>query len=283
MSVVVPLPPDRPPDPPVAPVSLRRLLKFCAAMAVLCAAAAFPSSAIFDLQTVTVTGNRAVPTDEILRLADLRPGVSAFGVNAEMIRGRLREEPRIEDVAVAMAFPRQLELMIRERAAVAALVLGEGYLLVSADGVAMVPSDGPGSLPVLSVERLSPSQVSVGTVVRSSDVRLGARITGTLPDLIRDRVAAVRVDGGGEAALALRDGIVVRLGGSGGIADRLEMLPQVLDAIAGRGLHVESVDLRFPGNVVVQPLRTGASGRAGGLQEKPPLRGIPAVHRPSAP
>lgn len=283
MSVVVPLPPDRPPDPPVAPVSLRRLTRFCAAIAVLCAAAAFPASAIFDLQTVTVTGNRAVPTDDILRLADLRPGVSAFAVNAETIRGRLREEPRIEDVAVAMAFPRQLELMIRERAAVAALVLGEGYLLVSADGVAMVPSDGPGSLPVLSVERLSPSQVSVGTVVGSSDVRLGAQITGTLPDLIRDRVAAVRVDGAGEAALALRDGIVVRLGGSGGIADRLEMLPQVLDAIAARGLHVESVDLRFPGNVVVQPVRTGAPARARGLQEKPPQRGIPAMHRPSAP
>jgi cell division septal protein FtsQ len=283
MSVVVPLPPDRPPDPPVAPASLRRLTRFCAAIAALCAAAAFPASAIFDLQTVTVTGNMAVPTDEILRRADLRPGVSAFGVNAETIRGRLREDPRIGDVMVAMAFPRQLELMVRERAAVAALVLGEGYLLVSADGVAIVPSDGPGSLPVLSVERLSPSQVSVGTVVRSSDVRLGAQITGTLPDLIRDRVAAVRVDGAGEAALALRDGIVVRLGGRGGIADRLEMLPQVLDAIVTRGLHVESVDLRFPGNVVVQPLRTGAPARVGGLQEKPPLRGIPALHRPSSP
>jgi cell division protein FtsQ len=284
MSVVVPVPLDRPPDPQVAPASLRRVARFCAAISVLCATAAFPASAIFDLHTVTVTGNGAVPTDEVLRRADLRPGVSAFRVNAEAIRGRLREDPRIEDVAVAMVFPRRLQLMVRERAPVAALVVGEGFLLLSADGVAIAPSDTPGSLPVLAVDRLNPAEVSVGTVVRSSHAALGAQITGSLPEAIRSRVTAVRVDDAGEAALTLRDGILVRLGGTGGIADRLEMLPQVLDAIATHGLHVESVDLRFPGNVVVQPVRAGAPARAGGRQENPPPRGIePAMNRPSVP
>jgi cell division protein FtsQ len=283
MSVVVPVPPDDAPAPPVAPASFRRVARFCAAILVLCGAAAFPGSAIFDLHTVVVSGNDAVPTDEVLRRADLRPGTNAFRVNEAAIRGRLREDPRIEDVTVAMVFPRLLKLIVRERAPVAALGVGESYVLLSPDGVAITVSDTPGSLPVLAVDRLDPAEVSVGTVARSAHARLGARIAGTLPESIRERVAAMRVDGVGEAILALRDGIEVRLGGSEGIADRMEMLTQVLDAIATRGLHVESVDLRFPGSVVVQPLRAGGPARAGRRQENPRLRGIDPAHRPSVP
>lgn len=251
----------------------------------MCGAAAFPASGVFDLREVTVAGNAAVPTDEILRRAAVGPGVGVFRVNAQAIRERLLEDPRIEDADVTLAFPHRLRLVVRERTPVAALGAGEGYVLLSADGVAIAPSAGPGALPVIAVDRLDPAGISVGTVLPSADARLAARVVGTLPQPLRDRVAGVDVDRAGEVVLVLRDRVLVRLGDRRGIAERVEMLPQVLDAITARGLRVESVDLRFPGNVVVRPVRaSGGPVRAGERQENPPPRGIqPAMHRPSVP
>jgi len=285
MSVVVPLPVDRPPDPRPPRVSLRQVARFLAAISALCAAAAFPASSVFDLHSVTVTGNSAVPAAAVLRLADLRPGVNAFRVNAGAIRERVRQDPRIEDIAVTMEFPSRARLVVRERAPVAALASGGGYVLLSADGVMITTSAERGSHPVLAVDGLGPADVSIGDVLRSPGALLGARIAGTLPAPLRDRIAAVRVDGAGEAMLVLWDGITVRLGGMKGMDDRLEMVPQVLDALVAQGLQVESVDLRFPGNIVVRPVRaSGAPAPAQGRQENPPSRGIgPGMHRPSIP
>lgn len=286
MSVVVPLPVDRPADRRPRRVSLRRIVRFLAAISMLCGAAAFPASSVFALHTVTVTGNTAVPASTVLRLADLQPGLNAFQVDAGAIRERLLTDARIESVTVAMEdFPRGVRLAVRERAPIAALDAGGEYVMLSADGVAITTAADRGAQPVLIVDRLDPTDVSIGRVAQSPEVRLGARVAGMLPDPLRDRITAVRVNGAGEVVLALRDGISVRLGGMKGMDERVEMVPQVLDAIATRGLQVESVDLRFPGSIVVRPMRaSGAPAQPGAWQENPSRRGIrPAMHRPSFP
>jgi len=85
--------------------------------------------------------------------------------------------------------------------------------------------------------------------------------------------------------LILRDGVSVLVGEAAGLADRLAMVPGVLDAIAARQMRVESVDLRFAGNIIVQPVGDAPSSDAADpaeRQENPSGRGIdPAMRRPS--
>jgi cell division septal protein FtsQ len=285
MSVVVPIPPDPPSDARPGGVSLRRTLRYLAAMATLCAVAAFPASAVFGLRSVAVAGNVAVPESDVLRRAGLGPGLGAFRVNAWSIRQRLLEDPRIEDSAVAMIFPWQVTVLIRERPPVAALSVQHGYVLVGRDAVVIREALDPEGLPTLIVDRFDPAVVAVGTLLGAPDVRLGAWVAGELPESLKHSVRVVRVDGAGEASLGLRDGVSVRLGGAQGIADRLGMVPDVLSGITARGLRVEYVDVRFTGSVIVRPVRAaGAPPITGGRQENPPVRGIdPAMHRPSPP
>lgn len=273
-------------------MSAARIVRFSAAMAALCAGAAFPASSAFDLRSVSVTGNATVSTEEILHLAEVGPGTSAFRVNEEAIRARLREDPRIQDSIVTMAFPRRLTLVIRERAPVAAIPAGDAYLLVAANGVAIARATTQGSFPRLVADRFDPADVKIGAVLPSPDLRLGARIAGMLPELLGSQVVAVHVDSKGEATLEMQDGLPVRLGGSWGIADRVGLVPQVLAAIAARGMRVQYVDLRFAGNIIVRPAGpadspAGSSAdhpSVGHRQENPGERGIqPALHRPSVP
>ena len=281
MSVVVPVPAAGPPESPRG-LSTRRLLRFCAAIAACCAAAAFTGSAVLSLRSVSVTGNAAVPEAQILRRAGIAPGMNVFRVNTRSIRQRLLGDPRIEAVTVALEFPQRLTVEIRERPAVAALRAGETYVLVGSDAVAIAQATDPGPLPALVADRLDPAAVSVGVRVASPDVRLGAWIAAALPDLLRPRVAGVHVDGAGDAGLELRDGTAVRLGGAADVADRLSLLPQVLEVIDERSVRIDSVDLRFSGSIVIQPARSsGRAAAAGGRQENSRSRGINfGMHRP---
>jgi cell division protein FtsQ len=293
MSVVVPFPQDRPrPARRRGGPSVRRLARFAAAMLVLCAAASFPGSALFDVRTITVSGNRAVATSEVLERAGLAgTDLNAFRIDAATVRARLLGDPRIADVSVAMAFPTRLTLVIRERPPVAVLDTDGGYVLLSGDAVAIARTDDPGALPEVIVDRLDPRAVVLGAAVDAPAVRLGARLAADLPWALRDRLAAVRIDAHDDALLVLRDGITVRLGAGAGVERRLAIVPQVLDAVAARGMAVEVLDLRVPGNVVVQsipgpagaPDGSGPPGRARERQEKPPQRGIDPAHRPSVP
>jgi cell division protein FtsQ len=242
-----------------------RVLRFLAAIAFLCGVASFAGSSVFDIRSISVSGNRAVPAPEVLAGAGVRTGTSLFTVNAGRIRDRLLQDPRIAAVSVAVAFPDRVRIAVRERAAAAALRVPGGYVLLGSDGVAIVPSGTPGPLPALTVDRLDPAVVQAGIVVPSPHARFGADIAGSLPEELRPDVAALRVDEAGEVILYTRDGIAIRAGAPDGIRDRLARVPDVLAAIRSRGLRVEYVDIRFPGSVIVKPIGgpAGPAGRPG--------------------
>ncbi len=273
-----------------------RIVRFLAAMAALCGVAAFPGSVLFSLQSVSVTGNTAVPAAAILRRIGLFPGDSAFRVNADRIRDTLRRDPRIADASVAMAFPRRVIVSVHERVPVAALAIPRGYLLLGADGVVIARAQSPGPYLPLAVDRLVLRPPGAGTIVPSVRARLGAAAASVLPASLRAEAAGIRVDSGGEVVITTQDGVDVRVGGRDGIASRLALAPDVLAAVRARGMRVQYVDLRFPGSIIVKPVETSpplfGAGSPGGTtrpprsrrQEKPPGRGImPAVHRPSTP
>lgn len=247
-----------------------RILRFLAAVFTLCGAAAFPASAVFDLQSVDVRGNNVVSAAQVLRRIGVAPGDSVFHVNASEIRRRLRADPLIDDAWVSMAFPRRLTVYVRERTPVAALWMGDGYMLLSQDAVAMSRAAAPEPYLPLRIDHVP--RMQPGSTVPSADVRLGAGVAGTLPAPLRPQIDGLSVDAGGEVVLQTRDGVAVLVGGPDGIADRLAQVPDVLAAVRARGLRVHYVDLRFPGSVIVKPVGASGNGTAP-VSTRPP--GVP--------
>lgn len=248
----------------------KRVLRFFAVISFLCAAVSFTGSSAFDIRSVTVTGSGAVTASEILSRAGVRAGASVFSVNISRIQDHLREDPRLAAVSVRVDFPDRVFITVRERTAVVALHVPGGYMLLGADGLAIVPAATAGALPALTVDRLDPGEVETGSVVASADARLGADLAGRLPDGLRPDVAALRVDRTGEVILYTRDGIAVRAGAGDGLRDRIARVADVLAAVRSRGMHVEYVDLRFPGTVIVKPV--GAPSAPRGTNGRAPAR-----------
>lgn len=234
---------------------VERIVRFAGVMAFLCGAASFAYSSAFDVQSIDVAGNDAVPAADIVAASGVRPETSVFTVNAAAIREHLRRDPRIADASVAIALPDRLRIRVQERPPVAALRVSAGYVLVSADGVVLGPAvDSPSNLPVLIVEGLDPAGVQAGTWLSSSEARVGADLAGSLPPALRADVSALRVDRAGEIVLYTADGIAVKAGGADGARDRIARAADVLAAVRARRMRVEYVDLRFPDSIIVKPV-----------------------------
>jgi len=254
------------------------VIRFLSAICALCGVAAFAGSSLFDLGTVSVTGNHAIPAPEVLRRAGIASGDSAFHVNAKEIHDRLLVDPRVRDAWVDLVFPRRLTIALRERTPVVALELPCGpnglscgpnglpsaYLFMGADGIGIAESGGPGPYLPLSVDGLALPWVQMGTPVPSPDARFGAWAADHLPDMLKPEVAAIRIDAAHELAVFTRDGIIVRIGAAEGIDDRLALVPDVLYAIRARGMLVQSIDLRVPGAAVVLPVGAPVAPAASG-------------------
>ncbi|VEN75291.1 putative Cell division protein FtsQ [Candidatus Desulfarcum epimagneticum] len=86
-------------------------------------------SAAFKAREIRVTGARFLSRRQVLDQAGIREGANVLAVNLSLARKRLLANPWIVDAQVKRHLPAGLEIGIRERAALAALDVGPGFLL----------------------------------------------------------------------------------------------------------------------------------------------------------
>jgi cell division protein FtsQ len=238
---------------------VERVVRFVALWALLCAIASLAGSSAFDIQSVGVAGNDTLAASDVIAASGIERQMSVFAVNAMRVRERLRRDPRIADASVHIVFPDRVLLGVEERPPVAALQVPGGYVLVSADGVALATARSARGLVVFTVDGLDAAAVRPGAPLPSPDARLGAGLAASLPPALRPGVEALRVDRAGEVILYTRDGVAVKAGGGDAVRDRIARAGDVLAAVRARGLRVEYIDLRFPDSIIVKPVRTPAA------------------------
>lgn len=251
--------------PAVTLARRHRIPQFAIVMAGLIAAAALPQSALFTLDRVDVQGATVLTSHEVITAAGLRLGERLFSIDATRTAKRLEAHSRIKAATVRVKPPRAALITIIERHPLFALTVGEHALLV--DDELMVVATAPASagqvrLPEVIDRGLvgAASLVRPGNVVLSSGARAAVVGLAQLPSWLRAEVVRIIVDAGSDLTLVTRAGLHIRAGTPAGLADRLAQLPQVLEALRGRGVRVVTIDLRYAGSIVVMPA-TGGDGR----------------------
>ncbi|MGH9469849.1 MAG: cell division protein FtsQ/DivIB [Terriglobia bacterium] len=217
---------------------------------------------------IAIQGNRFVTREEVsgaLRLDGVRAGraVSIFGVNLPALRTRLEEIPWDESAAVTRVFPDRLLIRIKERTAVAFATVNGHLELVDRDGVFLQPPAGISfDFPVVDGldQSESPSQ-------REAQIELYLDFINTT----RDEAARsgwiisevnLRDSGDLQALLVQGNETVLAHFGDKDFAERFKnfvtLAPQVLASYP----RVDSMDLRYHGEVVVDPVAAAIQGPA---------------------
>jgi cell division protein FtsQ len=229
-------------------------VRFAIAICWLASVFSFPTSTAFALREITVTGNRILPEAEIVRRSGLQLGRPLLAADTERAAAALLSIPLIRGATVRVAWPRRAVVTVTERSPVLALRWSGAVLVLDEEGVPFRRQDNPDGLVPLSIES-APPWARLGEPLPYRRVRDVAAAFASLDGEARADVASLELDAHGDLIVRLASGVTVRVGEPAELRRKLRLASEIMRALAGRGIAVRDLDLRFGEKVVVRPER----------------------------
>mgnify|MGYP000506797329 FL=1 len=177
------------------------------------------ASPIFAIRSVTVEGNVYTSKEVLSAVSKTLKGASVFTVDTQRARELLLEDSWVSDVRITTRFPGKALVEIAERVPIIWYVGDDQKArIVDARGrVIAVLAGWPTKY--LRVDGVGPS-LEAGAV--ADDVyRAAAQLVLALPEELRPLVKSLEVSAGGELAMTLKGGTLVRFGPPNDLQDKL--------------------------------------------------------------
>lgn len=216
------------PDAPPRLHALHAVPRFAILMASLLSVAAFPQSAVFRVGRIDVVGSATLAPEAVVALAGIERGQRLFAVRAANAIRRLRTHPRVKTADVRIRPPDTVAIIITERRPVIALMVGDQFVLLDDELVAVAVTSGAAGLP--EVEDRTGRVIVVGRPgirVSSEGARIAlAALAAASP--MRREIGRIRVAAGPDLTMVTWSGLEIRAGGLWGLADRLAQVQGLL-------------------------------------------------------
>jgi cell division protein FtsQ len=234
---------------------------------------ASPEMSLVHPDQVTLTGNHFVAREGILEIFSADRGRSVLRVPLALRRTQLESLPWVESATVRRALPNRLQVEIVERVPIAFLREDGDLSLIDLHGVILdKPLEGDFHFPVVTGihsglpldERERRMQLFSGFLQQIDAARSGANDQVSEVDLSEPRNLKATFSGlpGEGVAWTVSDGPLVVYFGDHDFQSKFQtMLDQIGQWRATAG-HIELVDLRFNGQVVVNPDTSGTQPKA---------------------
>ena len=177
------------------------------------------ASPIFAIRSVTVEGNVYTSKEVLAAVTKTLKGASVFTVDTQRARELLLEDSWVSDVRITTRFPGKALVEIAERVPIIWYVGDDQKArIVDARGhVIAVLAGWPTKY--LRVDGVGPS-LEAGAV--ADDVyRAAAQLVLALPEELRPLVKSLEVSAGGELAMTLKGGTLIRFGPPNDLQDKL--------------------------------------------------------------
>ena len=190
-----------------------------AIVALIMVVIALLASPIFAIRSVTVEGSVYTSTKVLAAVTKTLKGASVFTVDTQRARELLLEDSWVSDVRITTRFPGKALVEIAERVPIIWYVGDDQKArIVDARGhVIAVLAGWPTKY--LRVDGVGPS-LEAGAV--ADDVyRAAAQLVLALPEELRPLVKSLEVSAGGELAMTLKGGTLVRFGPPNDLQDKL--------------------------------------------------------------
>jgi len=250
-----------------------------------------PGVALVSAEQIEIRGNRFVPPDAITEKFSADLGRSIVRVPLTERREGVESLAWVEEANVQRLMPNRIRVEITERAPIAFLRTGSELSLIDAQGVILDrPAEGEFKFPVVSgITEITPAatrQQHVNLYVQFMKdierVQPGADDHVSEADITDASDLRVTLTGLGAAAGSASP-ILVHFGDSD-FGNRYHLLAENIDQWRASAGSVDSVDLRFARQVVVNPESKTivASVKQGVVQRAPRVLPLRATQRAAA-
>ena len=197
-------------------------------------------SRIFELRSLSVTGNLRLSSADVAALGGLDSRTNVLWLSTGALERRLEADPWVRDARISRTLPSFISIAIVERTPAA--ILAGSRILVSSDGIMLGQADDTTRLPVIGVE----AQPKGGGGGRLPSELPALRVVRSLPPSLASSVVRIGADDSGSLILKLRDGTRVVLGDADRVEAKAAALEALLRWIDRTGVRVAYIDVTVP-------------------------------------
>ncbi|TSE01294.1 FtsQ-type POTRA domain-containing protein [Skermania sp. ID1734] len=188
---------------------------------------------VLSVRKIAVTGNTAVPTEQVLDTLKIPKGQPLLRVDTEAAAHRVAQIPRVAKVRVQREFPSTIKVTVTERTPAVFFDSPQGPHLVDIEGVDFAIGPPPPGVPRLKVDSPGPNDPKT---------KAALTVLQALPVLLRGQVSEISVPSLSAVQVSLADGRVIAWGSSAD-SDRKAQVVAPLLTQPGRVYDVSSPDL----------------------------------------
>lgn len=221
------------------------------------------ASDLFRIAEICVAGGQHLNRDEVISLADIRPGLNTFELDLELIGRKIAENPWVRNARVDRIFPRQLEVSVEERKAKAIINLGYLYYMDNHGEVFKV-LDAEDSLDFPVITGFDYQKVEEHDPQTAAELK---QIVALLEDLAGrqkfglKQISEIHRGNSGELSLYTLAGAVRVKLGHGSFTQKLDRLERIYSQLQPRLPILDYIDLNVDDKVIVRIERTASAAK----------------------
>lgn len=232
-----------------------RSVNFLALLAVLCALILLIRGRIFVVREISVTGNSTRSDSEIAGQSGLSLGMNIFSVDKSAVERNLSANNYVELLEVHIEMPDTVTLVVRERAASAAVNCAGVILVVDQDGYILERlTTLPDEPDIVVVSGMNVSVAAQGRTIESGTAGQMDVLRRLLADIraaqVQGLISELNVANPDNLYLVSESGIQVLLGDEEQLTDKLMWMQAVLEELTKRGVMSGVLDVSSGKNAV---------------------------------
>lgn len=128
------------------------------------------SSSLFNINTITVTGNEKLSENKIISISGLQLHSNIFKFNKSKIISNIKENAYVEDVNLKRKLPNKVEINIKERIVTYMLQFADSYVYINNQGYMLEISNEKLEVPVLVGFTTDLSNITAGNRLNKEDL-----------------------------------------------------------------------------------------------------------------
>lgn len=219
-------------------------LLFLLIIAGLVAWQAYTRPVYFFLQTVAVTGNQKVGTDEIYRMAGFTEGYGPLWIwDAKDFLRTLRDDLRVAEVSTEYDWPSTLTIHVQERRPTAYLGSRHGFLNLDSAGMVLAIAHNLKQMEAPLITGYKAGRVFPGQGIDDPGVRAALDYLAALDPETRNKLSEVNIGAKTGAVAITLNNIKIQLGPLERLKSKARLTQVILQEVGAKAVVVESIDL----------------------------------------
>lgn len=215
----------------------------------------FARSPVFNVRSITVTGNIHLTDEEALALSGLELGEHIYASNIYRAQTMLETNLWVEEAKVERHLPAKISITIKERTATAAITTADGLLVVDASGVLLSKQkllDGLSVIVISGIAELD-TEAAPGEVLESDQLEAAMAVIRQMDEQSAGVISELDVSNTQGIMAHTTYGVDFYLGDKSEFAKKYKLAVDILNSEASKGMleKLDCINVSLPDQPVL--------------------------------